>query len=102
MEPVADAATDEVGVGATFPGTFLPAAGLAVGGVYAGLLYLAYDRIRVAAEGVLAAGRSSDVCAAGRSDLTATLDNILEWIIPTDYLRCSNSWFIAPWRDRVI
>ena len=77
MEPVADAATDEVGVGTTLEGTFLPAAGRAVGGVYVGLLYLAYDRIKVVAEGVLATGRSSDVCAAGRSDLLATLDNML-------------------------
>jgi len=77
VDPVAEAATDDLGVGTALVGTFLLDAVLEVGAVYTGLLYLAYDRIKVAAEGVLATGRSIDGCAAGRSDLIATLDSIL-------------------------
>lgn len=69
VEPVADAATDDVEFGTVLCGT--------LGGAFLPGGCLAYDRIKVATEGVLATGRSIDVCAAGRSDLIATLDIIL-------------------------
>jgi len=94
VDPVADAATDDVAVGTAFVGTLLLAAVLGVGGLYKGLLCLAYDRINVAAEGVLATGRSIDVCAAGRSDLVAALDSILMCSNLSNYERFSD--FIAP------